>query len=69
MSVDWQRVKDLFNEAVELPTEERDAFLGTACAGNLVCYSGSCVTPCAAGQLRCGGTCLDTRTNLANCGA
>lgn len=35
MSVDWQRVKDLFNEAVELPPEERDAFLGTACAGNV----------------------------------
>lgn len=34
MSVDWQRVKDLFNEAVELPTEERVAFLDTACAGN-----------------------------------
>jgi serine/threonine protein kinase/Tol biopolymer transport system component len=34
MSVDWQRVKDLFNEAVELPPEERDAFLGAACAGN-----------------------------------
>lgn len=35
MSVDWQRVKELFNEAVELPAEERDAFLSTACAGDL----------------------------------
>ncbi|MBK6425405.1 MAG: serine/threonine-protein kinase [Blastocatellia bacterium] len=35
MSVDWQRVKELFNEAVELPAEEREAFLGTACAGDL----------------------------------
>lgn len=35
MNVDWQRVKELFNEAVELPREERDSFLDAACAGNV----------------------------------
>ncbi len=34
MSVDWHRVKELFNEAVDLPADERDVFLSTACAGN-----------------------------------
>ncbi len=34
----WQRVEALFNEAIELPEGEREAFLRTACAGDEALY-------------------------------
>lgn len=39
-----------------------------ACAADRLCDNGTCVAPCAAGQDRCGGTCVDVRSNVANCG-
>ena len=34
MSVDWQRIEDLFHRAADLPAADRAAFLSTACAGD-----------------------------------
>jgi hypothetical protein len=40
-----------------------------ACSATTTCYSGACVTPCAAGQLRCGGACTFIATDPMNCNA
>lgn len=38
-----------------------------ACSGGRTCQNGVCA--CPAGQTSCGGACVDTKTNAANCGA
>jgi hypothetical protein len=32
-SIRWQRMNDLFHDALAVPTAERDGFLAGACAG------------------------------------
>jgi hypothetical protein len=54
---------DLMNDAANCGT------CGHGCGAGEGCFSGSCATPCATGQLRCNGSCVDPQTDTENCGA
>lgn len=47
---------------------DNDASVGI-CEGDYTCVDGQCVLNCAAGQVECNGQCVDTQTDIANCGA
>jgi hypothetical protein len=45
---------------------------GRACAAGQICTAGTCTTPlitCGAGQIACGGVCVNSQTDNTNCGA
>lgn len=46
-----------------------DPNAGTACSGDEVCASGSCVALCPEEQVLCEGLCVDPETDRAHCGA
>ncbi|MEQ8461446.1 MAG: hypothetical protein RIB77_44605 [Sandaracinaceae bacterium] len=46
-----------------------DAEAGVTCDPGAVCVDGACATSCPAGQLECGGRCVDPSTDRAFCGA
>src|SRR5579863_5327529 len=40
---------------------------GMACAGELVCSHGQCVSVCGGGTSRCGSNCVDLLSDVQNC--
>jgi endo-1,3(4)-beta-glucanase len=45
------------------------AAAGKLCADGQVCSAGQCAATCGAGQVNCGGVCVDPKNDPAHCGA